>query len=218
MSGRYAAIIFDFDGVLVDSEPLHEWAIRESVRGLGWHESFTRERFYAEIVGRGDENAYRKIAEWNGGQMPDARLGGLLRTKWDLMTRGIQEGRYGVQPGADEAVREARRLGHVAVCSGSVRSTVEPMLVRMAVRGLLDALVCGDDVARMKPAPDGYLKAAELIGVKASECLAIEDTPTGVSAAKAAGMRVVAVCHTMAREKLGEADEVVARIGDVRLR
>lgn len=216
MSGRYAAIIFDFDGVLVDSEPLHEWAIRESVRGLGW--DFTRERFYAEIVGRGDENAYRKIAEWNGGAMPEARLGELLRAKWGLMARGIEEGRYTVQPGADEAVREARRLGHIAVCSGSVRMTVEALLVRMGLRGLLDALVCGDDVARMKPAPDGYLKAAELIGVRASECLAIEDTPTGVAAAKAAGMRVVAVCHTMPREKLIEADEVVGRIGDVRLR
>jgi HAD superfamily hydrolase (TIGR01509 family) len=218
MSGRYAAIIFDFDGVLVDSEPLHEWAIRESVRGLGWHGSFTRERFYAEIVGRGDENAYRKIAEWNGDAMPEARLGELLRAKWALMGRGIEEGRYTIQAGAVEAMGEAKRLGRIAVCSGSVRGTVEPLLVRMGVRGSLDALVCGDDVARMKPAPDGYLRAAELMGVKPAECLAIEDTPTGVASARAAGMRVVAVCHTMGRERLGEADEVVARIAEVRLR
>jgi len=213
MQERIRAVIFDFDGVLVDSEPLHEWAIRESVRPHGW--SFTRERFFAEIVGRGDENAYRRIAEWNGAAAADEHVRELLEVKWRLMGEGIAAGKFSVQPGAAEQVRAAKGRGPVAVCSGSVGSTVRPMLERIGLLGLLDAVVCGDDVPRMKPAPDGYLLAAKKLGVEPGACLAIEDTPTGVKAAKNAGMRVVAVCHTVGREMLGEADEVVASIGEI---
>ena len=207
------AIIFDFDGVLVDSEPLHEWAIREAVRPLGW--TFSTERFFAEIVGRGDENAFRKIAEWNGERVEEERVAAQLRVKWGLMAQGIEQEKFTVQPGAVELIRAAKRRGLVAVCSGSVRETVGTMLERIGVRDVLDALVCGDDVARMKPAPDGYLLAAKILGVEPGACLAIEDTPTGIRAGKSAGMRVVGVCHTYPREKLHEADVVVERIGEI---
>ncbi len=209
------AIIFDFDGVLVDSEPLHEWAIRETVTPLGW--TFTTERFFAEIVGRGDENAFRKIAEWNGAGADEERVAAQLRVKWGLMAEGIEQEKFTIQPGAVELVRAAKARGPVAVCSGSVRETVGTMLERIGVRDVLDALVCGDDVARMKPAPDGYLMAARMLGVEPGECLAIEDTPTGIRAGKSAGMRVVGVCHTYSAAKLEEADVVVGRIGEIRL-
>ena len=209
------AIIFDFDGVLVDSEPLHEWAIRESVREIGW--TFTRERFYAEIVGRGDENAYRKIAEWNGAAISDAGIGAMLKDKWRLMDVGIHADKYTIQPGAAEAVHAAKRRGPVAVCSGSVNATVDSMLRRIGLRDVLDTLVCGDDVPRMKPAPDGYLLAAKQLGVAPSECLAIEDTPTGVKAARSAGMREVGVCHTVGPESLHEATTVLGSIRELDL-
>lgn len=209
------AIIFDFDGVLVDSEPLHEWAIRETVRPLGW--TFTTERFFAEIVGRGDENAFRRIAEWNGANADEERVAAQLKVKWGLMGQGIDAEKFTIQPGAVELVRAAKQRGPVGVCSGSVRETVGTMLERIGVRDVLDALVCGDDVPRMKPAPDGYLLAAKMIGVEPGACLAIEDTPTGIRAGKSAGMRVVGVCHTYPREKLHEADVVLDRIGEIRL-
>lgn len=214
LSGRaIRAVIFDFDGVLVDSEPLHEWAIRESVRPLGW--AFSTDRFLAEIVGRGDENAYRLVARWNGGDLPDDRLAALLRDKWALMDRGIAEGRFSVQPGAREALAAARALGPTGVCSGSVRGTVVGMLKAAGLFDGLGTVVCLDDVGRMKPAPDGYLRAAANLGVDPADCLAIEDTPTGVKAARNAGMRVAAVCHTMPAAELTEANEVYARISDV---
>jgi beta-phosphoglucomutase len=209
------AVIFDFDGVLVDSEPLHEWAIRASVAPLGWE--FSTEAFYASIVGRGDENAYRKIAEWNGAGLGEARLRGLLKDKWALMDRGIAEGRFTVQPGAREAVEAARAVGPVGVCSGSVRPTVVAMLRAAGLYELLETVVCLDDVGVMKPAPDGYLRAAANLGVEPGACLAVEDTPTGVRAARNAGMRVVAVCHTVGPDDLREADLVVDRITQVPL-
>ncbi len=205
-----AAIIFDFDGVLVDSEPLHEWAIRTSLEPLGW--TFSREDFYAHIVGRGDHNAYRRIAEWNRASVTDAQIARLLETKWSLMARGIAERRFHEQPGATEVVRAARALGPIAVCSGSVRATVDPLLRVLGLREHLATLVCGDDVRNMKPAPDGYLLAARQLNVQPEACLAIEDTPTGVAAGKAAGMFVVAVAHTVPRDKLAQADVILDSI------
>lgn len=205
-----AAIIFDFDGVLVNSEPLHEWAIRESVADRGW--TFTSENFYRHIVGKGDHNAYLRIAEWNHATITDAELDGFLRVKWDLMSQGIAAGRFERQPGAVEVVRAAHALGPIAVCSGSVRSTVDPMLRALNLRNLLSTLVCGDDVPNMKPAPDGYLLAAKHLNVDPATCLAIEDTPTGIKAAKSAGMFVVGVAHTMPKDMLTEADIVLDSI------
>lgn len=208
-----AAIIFDFDGVLVNSEPLHEWAIRTSISHLGW--DFSREDFYRHIVGRGDHNAYRRIAEWNHAGLSDEQVNELLRNKWALMARGIAERRFEDQPGAVHVVQRAHTLGPIAVCSGSVRATVDPLLRTLNLRHYLSALVCGDDVPNMKPAPDGYLLAARQLGVDPTHCLAIEDTPTGIKSAKAAGMFVVGVAHTVPREMLHEADAVLGCIAEL---
>jgi beta-phosphoglucomutase len=215
MTRAIDAVIFDFDGVLVDSEPLHEWAIRASVRDRGWE--FDTERFFRHIVGRGDENAYRRIAEWNNASVSDAEIRAFLERKWALMAEGIEAQKYSVQEGAAEAVRAAAELGPVAVCSGSVRSTVDTMLRKIGLRDALGALVCGDDVARMKPDPEGYLMAARLLGREPGRCLAVEDTPTGVLAAKRAGMYVVAVEHTVPGAMLAEADRVIGHIRELRI-
>lgn len=208
-------VIFDFDGVLVDSEPLHEWSIRESVRHKGW--DFEHERFLNQIVGKGDENAYRLIAEWNGASVSDAEIGAMLREKWSLMRRGIQERRYGVQPGAEAAVVAAAGNWPTGVCSGSVRDTVVTMLEHAGLRHHMKQVVCADDVSRNKPDPEGYLKCAGLLGVEPARCLVVEDTPTGVKAGKAAGMFVVGVCHTVKAEALGAADLVLGSIAELRL-
>jgi beta-phosphoglucomutase len=203
---RIGAVIFDFDGVIVDSEPLHEWAILETVRPRGW--SFKHEQFVAQIVGRGDENAFRRIAEWNGTELPNDELPRLLERKWTYMREGIESRRFTIQPGAIDTIRAAKRRGPIGVCSGSVRATVVPMLEAIGVRELLSTVVCGDDNVRMKPAPDGYLEAAANIGVAPEHCMAIEDTPTGVAAARAAGMYVIGVGHTLSLTALGEAHAV----------
>lgn len=213
MLNNRAAIIFDFDGVLVNSEPLHEWAIRTSISHLGW--TFTREDFYRHIVGRGDHNAYRRIAEWNRSQISDEQIHLLLKAKWELMAQGIAERRFEEQPDAADVVRKAHGLGPIAVCSGSVRATVDPLLRTLNLRQYLSTLVCGDDVPNMKPAPDGYLLAARQLAVDPTQCLAIEDTPTGIKSAKAAGMFVIGVAHTVPRDMLHEADAVLESIAEL---
>ena len=210
----FDAVIFDFDGVLVESEPLHEWAIAESLKPRGW--TFSRDQFYRHIVGRGDENAYRRIAEWNGASVTIEEIHALLTAKWALMQRGIEEDRYHVQPGAAALVQRAASLVPTGLCSGSVGNTVRPMLDRINLTRHFGAIVTGEQV-KMKPDPEGYLTAASRLNASPSRCLAIEDTPTGVKAAKAAGMFVIAVGHTVPLDMLHEADQVVERIAHIQL-
>lgn len=199
------AVVFDFDGVLVDSEPLHEWAIGLTVEPRGW--TFDHAKFVSDIVGRGDRNAYRRIAEWNGSSITESEIDEILTRKWALMARGIAEKRFTVQPGAIERVRAISKTRPVGVCSGSVRGTVEPMLEAIGLRECFRVVVCAEDVQKMKPDPEGYLAAARALSADPSQCVAIEDTPTGVKAARAAGMHVVGVAHTVPREHLHEAHE-----------
>lgn len=207
------ATIFDFDGVLVDSEPLHEWSIREAVTPLGWH--FTHAQFVEGIVGRGDERAFATIARWNHQELSEGLASELLATKRSRMADGIAAGRFSVQPGAIDAVRGAAALGPLAVCSGSRASVVLPMLRAIGLADAFERVVTADDVARAKPAPDGYLLAASCLGLAPASCTAIEDTPTGVQSARDAGMRVIAVCHTCPADALVGAHDVLASIADV---
>jgi beta-phosphoglucomutase len=206
------ATFFDFDGVLVDSEPLHEWAIHEAVAPLGWRVTHTQ--FIEGIVGRGDERAFVTIASWNKVDLPEGLASELLTTKRSKMAEGIAGGRFTVQPGAVDAVRAAAGLGPVAVCSGSRSSVVLPMLRAIGLADAFAHVITADDVARAKPAPDGYLLAASRLGLAPNLCTAIEDTPTGVQSARDAGMRVLAVCHTCPAEALASAHHVLARIAD----
>lgn len=208
------AMIFDFDGVLVDSEPLHEWAIREAVAPLGW--VFTHEQFVEGIVGRGDERAFVTIAGWNRAALGESQAEELLARKRALMASGIAAGRYAVQAHAMEIVTLAASRFPLAVCSGSRASVVRGMLEATGLAPHFRHVITADDVKRAKPAPDGYLLAAQRLGAAARGCVAIEDTPTGIAAAKAAGMRVIGLCHTCSRSALAEADEVLDQIADLR--
>lgn len=216
---RIEAVIFDFDGVLVDSEPLHEWAIRESVRPRGW--DFSREKFYSEIVGRGDENAYRKIAEWNGTRVEESELRRMLEVKWGLMSLGIDAGKFTTQPGAAEVVRGIAERVPLGLYSGTIGATVRPMLEKIGLLEYFRAIVTGDLVKRMKPDPEGYLRVAEMLGVEPAACAVIEDTPTGARSARAAGMFVIAVGHTAPMEMLRDpalgVDMVIERIGGLEI-
>jgi HAD superfamily hydrolase (TIGR01509 family) len=207
------AIIFDFDGVLVDSEPLHEWAIRESVATRNW--TFTHQQFVDGIVGRGDERAFVSIARWNNAPLSDDLAHELLTRKRALMAEGIAQGRYTVQPGAPEAVALAAASVPLAVCSGSRASVVVTMLKAIGLHHHFRAITTADDVERPKPFPDGYLHAAAALGIPPADCLAIEDTPTGIDAAKRAGMRVIALCHTCPAPALAAADHTLHSIADL---
>lgn len=202
------AIIFDFDGVIADSEPLHEIAVREAVRTMGM--DVTHEEFVAEYVGHGDLNCFGGIGRAHGRELSNGEFERLKELKLEALIRLVGERPPRAQPGAVELIRSAAERVPVAVCSGSRKPEVEPILESLGVLECMTAVVTADDVAMTKPDPASYVLAAERLGVEASECVAIEDTPTGIRSAVGAGCFTVAVCHTFEAGELGEADLVVA--------
>ncbi len=210
------AIVFDFDGVIVDSEPVHEEALRRAARALGM--DVTHERYAAEYVGYDDRDCVRAVARDHGRELSEeeaARFGALKR---DAAAELLAAGRAPAWPGAVELVREAAGCAPLAVCSGALRGEIVPVLRALGIEGCFREIVSAEDVERSKPDPACYALTAERLGVRAASCTAIEDTPTGARAARAAGMRVVGVCHTVDRRAIAtEAHRVAARIGELRV-
>ncbi len=206
------AVIFDFDGVLADSEPLHMRAIASVAATRGWsvsHEQFMR------MIGKGDPHAFELLATANGKPVIATEIASMVECKTELCMEGIAAGDFTIQPGAAELVRATSARGPTGVCSGSRRTFVEGMLTRMGLLALLQTVVGHEDVTHTKPDPEPYLLAAKRLQVLPSRCIVIEDSPTGIRSAKAAGMHVIAVGHSFAREHLTEADEYVERIAEL---
>lgn len=206
------AVIFDFDGVLVDSEPMHMRAIREVAAARGW--DFGDEVF-ARMIGKGDEHAFELLAELHGQAITPADVGRMCDEKSEACVRLIAAGQFTVQPGVLPIMAAAAARGPTAVCSGSRRAVVQGMADRAGMSRLVRTIVTHEDVAKPKPNPEGYLLAASRLGVHPGECVVIEDSPTGIRAGKSAGMRVIAVGHSFPAERLSEADWVLGQLAEL---
>jgi HAD superfamily hydrolase (TIGR01509 family) len=178
------ATVFDLDGVLVDTEPLWGEAIVEALRAFGATyrpelEPRHRGMKMGELVRfllrehrcRADEAAFTR------------RLLDALLPRLDERVRPL--------PGAADALRAARARGKVALASGSPLAVIAKVMGRFGWE--FDAVCSADEVERGKPAPDVFLLAARRLGAACADCIAIEDSANGIAAAKAAGMRVIAV-------------------------
>ena len=204
------AVIFDMDGVLTDSEPLiNEAAIAMfAERGLA-----VASAEFRPFVGMGEDRYIGGVAEAHGIRLDVADA---KRRTYELYFALARE-RLHAFPGAVELVRACRdRSLRVALASGGdrVRVTANLDAIGLPVASW-DAVVAAEDAARKKPAPDLFLAAARALGVAPSACVVIEDALNGVRAAKAAGMRCVAVAQTFPADQLGAADLVRPRIADV---
>ena len=192
-------MIFDCDGVLVDSEAASASAWQAALARFAFH--IDAETF-ATFVGTTDRSLAASFAAQIG-----ARADEVLEAAEKEM-RAITGRGLGAFP---DAVALVERLTvPVAVASNSDRWRLEEVLSSANVRRLFDVTVAADEVALPKPAPDIYLRAAVLLETDASDCLVIEDSPTGITAAKAAGMTVVAVRRGhFTDDLLIEADRIV---------
>ncbi|GAA5052997.1 HAD family phosphatase [Nocardia callitridis] len=189
MTAQPAAVLWDMDGTLLDSEKLWEIAIRELANEHG--HVMTSELRHA-LIGASGPNALRIFFDGFGiapttetltaaGEFLEHRVG-------ELMTGPIPW-----RPGAEDALAMARAAGlRCGLVTNTKRSLTEFGLETLG-RDRFEVSVCGDEVDQGKPAPDGYLRAAGQLGVDPSHCVAVEDSPTGVLAARAAGCAVIAV-------------------------
>lgn len=176
------AVIFDLDGVLADTEPVHLEASRTAIAPaeIAFEE-------YVRFVGGGEESYTDWIERTYG--MPRAEFN--ARYSVFLLER-LRHGPPPVMDGADALVRAVHRRGlRVAVASMSRRDWVEATLEAIGLTNLIPLVVTRQDVAEPKPSPDIYLLTAQLLGVEPHACIAVEDSVHGVASAAAAGMRVV---------------------------
>jgi HAD superfamily hydrolase (TIGR01509 family) len=187
------AVIFDMDGLMIDSEPLHKEAWQVTLRRFGYE---LDEALFAQLVGlRTREDAVFLREHFRLPVMAEV----LARQRNDLFLARLP-GRVKPMPGLRELIAQVRVRGlRSAVATSGERRYVDAVVRELNLDGVFDAFVVAEDVERGKPAPDVYLLAAQRLGLPPAQCLALEDAPNGVLAAKAAGMRCVAVPNEMTR-------------------
>jgi HAD superfamily hydrolase (TIGR01509 family) len=204
------AVIFDMDGVLADSEPLICAAAREMFRERGL---IVQPEDFQPFVGAGENRYIGGVAEKYGFALDIVQA--KART-YELYLHSVPV-HLAVFPGAVELVTACRAAGWpCAVASSADRIKVEANLRKIGLPiETWPAVVTAEDVERRKPDPALFLKASERLGVAPAECTVIEDAVNGIAAAKAAGMRCVAVASTFPAGLLGQADLVRASIAEV---
>ncbi len=206
------AILFDMDGVLADSEPLICEAARAMFREQGL-EVFPED--FHPFVGAGENRYIGGVAEKYGLPLDLAKA--KART-YELYLKMVPERLY-VFPGAADLVRACRAEGWpCAVASSADRIKVDANLRKIGLPpDAWQAVVTAEDVERRKPHPDIFLTAASRLGVQPSDCTVVEDAVNGIAAARAAGMRCVAVATSFPAARLAQADVVRSSIAEVTL-
>jgi HAD superfamily hydrolase (TIGR01509 family) len=197
-------VVFDMDGVMVDSEPVQERATAEYLASLGAGAQADAE-LLDDMMGRRVRELTDALAE-RLGLDPDQVFEEREAVFWRLLDQGIE-----AMPGLHTAVDRLAAAGlWLAVASSGTRAYVDHVLDCLGVRAAFATVVSGEDVHHGKPDPEIYLLAAERLHADPGDCVAIEDTTHGIAAARAAGMRAVAVTHPMnAALDLSAADAVV---------
>ena len=210
--GQIEAVIFDMDGVLVDTE--HLWdEVREELTGE-WGGRYTPEAQQA-MMGMSSREWSRYLHDVVGlREPPDVINGEVVRR---MLAR--YEADLPVVPGAVDAVRALASAGYrLAVASSSNRELIDTVLRRLGLTELFEVTLSSEEVARGKPAPDVYLEAARRLRVEPGRCAAVEDSASGIRAAHLAGMRVIAYPnrhYPPADEVLALADATVTSVADV---
>ncbi len=215
------AIIFDFDGVVVDSEPIHLACFRGVLAKRGIE--LTSEDYFTRYVGFDDHDCFAHVLADNGREVLEPEIRAMTAEKTVLVKQALSRSIRPL-PGALELMRAARSAGAgVAICSGALREEIQIAGRAVGALELVDVLVSAEDVSRGKPDPQGYRLALRLLGEKRpvrpspSACYVVEDAPAGVEAAKAAGCKVIAVTNSYNRQALAGADVVVEALTEVRL-
>jgi HAD superfamily hydrolase (TIGR01509 family) len=179
------ALIFDMDGLLVDSEPLWHRVEREFAKDRGG--DFT-EAMALQCTGQGIGNTILFMGERLGFSVDVERDIVEIVDRFIAHVDGLV-----LKPGAQEFLDEARGKTRMALASSSPRRLIDAVLGRFVLRDYFEVAVSGQEVARAKPWPDVFLRAAELVGEEPGRCLALEDSLNGAKAARAARMTVIAV-------------------------
>jgi beta-phosphoglucomutase len=206
------AIVFDFDGVIANSEPLH---FRAYCDVLAEESIALSERdYYSRYLGFDDRGAFRAIGIATGSPMTDARVADLVARK-AVRLEALERERSTLFPGAAAAIERLAASVPLAIASGARGEEIRRVLDRECLAQFFATIVAAEDTRQSKPAPDPYLLAVAQLGgisaapLAASECVAIEDSVWGLQSALAAGLKAVGITHTYDARSLVEAHMVI---------
>lgn len=215
------AVIFDFDGVIADSEPLHFEGLRRTLAEI--HIDLTEEDYYANYLGFDDRGCFLEALRVNQIPATPSLVESLMAKKASAYLASIKD-HVVIFPGVKEFVEEAAATCPVAIASGALRVEIELVLEHIGLRKAFCHITSAEDVTHGKPNPEPFLHA--LAGVNHQQgtallspasCLVIEDSRPGIRAAKSAGMKVLAVANTHTVQDLHEADAISHSLRDTRL-
>ncbi|MFO0889203.1 MAG: HAD family phosphatase [Isosphaeraceae bacterium] len=214
------AVIFDFNGVLVDDEDVHFELFREVLAEEGV--PLTAEDYHERYLGYDDRGCFAAVLADAGQEADTARLDDLIARK---ARRYVEVAETGLRyfPAAAETIRAMSSRGPVAICSGALRSEIEYALGRLKRRDDVLAIIAAEDAHKCKPDPAGYLQALDALRscrrerspglppLEARECLVVEDSLAGIISAKGAGMWAVGITHTYTAPQLRQsgADAII---------
>jgi beta-phosphoglucomutase len=211
------AVIFDFNGILVDDEPIHLELFRRVLEEEGL--SLTDDAYYAKYLGMDDRGCFRSVFKDNRRELDDAKLAELIRRKAAYYRETIAQ-RTMIFPGVTRLVPELAARFPLAVASGALRGEIELILDGIDLKKYFQVIVSAEDVHDGKPHPEIFIKALRELNegrgemIRASECLVIEDSKEGIMAAHRAGIKCLAVTNSHPAAEL-KADKVVASLEEV---
>lgn len=200
------AVIFDFDGIIVDSEPMHYRAFQKVLEPLG--AGYSWQEYVDRYMGFDDRDAFREAFRVSGLQLRDGQLAQLIAAKAACFQEVIA---HGVNPydGVVNLILSLSGTVPLAICSGALRSDIEPVLAQLGLDSAFDRMVTADEVQESKPDPASYRLALTRLQeafpdrkITPEDTLAIEDTPAGISSARGAGLKVLAVTNSYPADDL----------------
>ncbi len=206
------AVVFDFDGVLADTETMHLAAFQDVFRGRGW--TLDRATYFDRYLGYDDRDLVETFARDSGLVLAAADLRHIVEEKTRTYEQRLIDGRV-TYPTAAAAVARLGSRYQLAIASGSLVAEITAILRPAGLDAAFGAIVGADSVARSKPAPDAYAAAVEQLGVRPEAALAIEDSRWGLTSARLAGLSTIAITTSYAADALPGADAIVDSLDEV---
>jgi len=216
------AVLFDLDGTLVDTEPLHFAAFNDVLRPEGIE--IPLDEYTTRLIGLNDHDCFATALRENRSDAGEDHIASLIARKTTVYQAMVAE-REVLYPGAAKFARDCAHRFPLMIVTGTLRAEAEAILRRARLRELFLDIIAAEDVERGKPEPDGFIAALGRIGfllrqrdpVLADECLVVEDTQAGIEGAHRAGMKVLALSHSAPAEDLAAADVVRFSISELDL-
>ena len=210
-------VVFDFDGVIADTEALHLRAYQETLaeRGL----SLSKTEYFERYLGYDDVGVVTAVGRDHGVIFENSEITRLIETKGHRF-ESLVGAAHLLFPGSAECVQRLAAQTRLGIASGALHAEIERILTANALQQYFEVIVAADDVERPKPAPDGYVRAVAHLSldrgaVSASSYAAIEDSQWGLIAARAAGLKTIGITHTYPESSLTDADVVVDSLDEV---